>query len=197
MTVDTLERTIVQESLYLLALQQPVVASDLRFVSMAMKATTDIERIGDHCVNIAKTHADEHGPFVYVPLVDIERLGRIAQEMLHSAITAFVQRDVDRARAVIDNEMRRMYCIRSFSGNCGRYYNPRSRVRLCSRLVPALCRALPGADLRSLRRIAEWIVFSKPERASVRSLLSPPDRPENRSYPLRVTLDAACLEPVI
>jgi len=54
--VDTLERTIVQESLYLLALQQPVVASDLRFVSMAMKATTDIERIGDHCVNIARPH---------------------------------------------------------------------------------------------------------------------------------------------
>jgi phosphate transport system protein len=53
--IDAQDQEIETACLRLIALQQPVVASDLRLVSAVLKAVDDIERIGDHAVNIAKT----------------------------------------------------------------------------------------------------------------------------------------------
>jgi len=100
--VDDLEAAIEQEALMLIALQQPVVASDLRLVFTALKTTADIERIGDHFVNIARVARQmrREGVF-YAPLVDVPLLAGTVGGMLHEALEGVVHHDPERARAVI------------------------------------------------------------------------------------------------
>jgi phosphate transport system protein len=100
--VDALEDRLETSCIQVLAIQQPVVASDLRFITTVMKVATDVERIGDHAVNIAKTVGRMRAAGVwYRPLVDINRLGDMACRMLHDALEALVHRDTERAQAVI------------------------------------------------------------------------------------------------
>ena len=99
--VDRMDADIEARCLRLLALQQPL-ASDLRFIGSTLKVITDIERIGDHAVDIAKIArrmADE-GVF-YRPLVDVPRLGAMTGAMLHAALEAFVHHDMARVDEVI------------------------------------------------------------------------------------------------
>jgi phosphate transport system protein len=100
--IDRLEEPVEQQCLRVFALQQPVLASDLRLVSTILKVATDIERIGDHTVNIARTgqRLMREGA-IYRPLVDIPRLAEMTRAMLHDALEAIVHHDVARAERVI------------------------------------------------------------------------------------------------
>jgi phosphate transport system protein len=98
--VDRLELEIDQICTSILALQQPF-ARDLRFVTTAMKITTDLERIADLAVNICERALELNEEPQLKPLVDIPVMARKAQEMVRGALDAFVQRDPDSARAVI------------------------------------------------------------------------------------------------
>src|SRR5262249_13532497 len=84
----------------LLALQHPV-AVDLRFVVTSTKLTVDLERVGDLAVNIAETAVRylEHRPIK--PLIDLPRMSRIAQQMLSTALDAFLTRSASRAQSVL------------------------------------------------------------------------------------------------
>ena len=84
----------------LLALHQPM-AADLRTIVAAVKINTDLERVGDLAVNVAEAGKRylQHPPVK--PLIDIPRMGNIAQEMLRDALDAFVRRDVGLAEAVL------------------------------------------------------------------------------------------------
>jgi len=84
----------------LLALHQPM-AADLRTIVAAVKINTDLERVGDLAVNVAEAGKRylEHPPVK--PLIDIPRMGDIAQLMLRDALDAFVRRDVALAEAVL------------------------------------------------------------------------------------------------
>ena len=84
----------------LLALHQPM-AADLRAIVAAVKINTDLERVGDLAVNIAEAAKRyvEHPPVK--PLIDIPRMGDIAQDMLHNALDAFVRRDMSLAEDVL------------------------------------------------------------------------------------------------
>jgi phosphate transport system protein len=85
----------------LLALQQPM-ASDLRFLVGAIKINSDLERIADQAVSIAlRAQALITQPEVK-PLIDIPRMARLAQEMVRKSLDAFVGRDAELARTVID-----------------------------------------------------------------------------------------------
>jgi len=90
----------------LLALHQPM-AVDLRAIVAAVKINTDLERVGDLAVNIAEATKRylQHPPVK--PLIDIPRMGDIAQGMLRDALDAFVRRDVTLAEAVLaeDDEL--------------------------------------------------------------------------------------------
>jgi phosphate transport system protein len=90
----------------LLALHQPM-AADLRAIVAAVKINTDLERVGDLAVNIAEagTRYLQHAPVK--PLIDIPRMGAIAQRMLRDALDAFVRRDTALAEAVLraDDEL--------------------------------------------------------------------------------------------
>src|SRR5882757_5588531 len=86
--------------LQVLARRQPV-ASDLRFITMALKLVTDLERIGDLGVNICERVVELNAEPPLKPYVDLPNMAREVQEMLHEALDAFVASDADRAQRVI------------------------------------------------------------------------------------------------
>lgn len=103
--IDQLEVEIDERVVQLLALQHPM-ATDLRFVFAVVKACRDIERIGDHAVNIAGAG---HRAAAHPPLPEIREIWEIGdrvRRMLSRALGALVNRDADTARAVIaEDEM--------------------------------------------------------------------------------------------
>lgn len=103
--IDGLEVEMDERVLELLALRHPM-AGDLRLVFVALKASNDIERVGDHAVNIARSSSRL---IRHPPLPDILEIGEIGGQvrgMLGDALDAMVTRDVDRARAVIARDRR-------------------------------------------------------------------------------------------
>jgi phosphate transport system protein len=89
----------------LLALHQPM-AKDLRTIVASVKTNTDLERVGDLAVNIAEAGRRylTHAPVK--KLIDIPRMGEIAQAMLRDALDAFVKRDTRLAQHVLDQDDR-------------------------------------------------------------------------------------------
>jgi phosphate transport system protein len=89
----------------LLALHQPM-ATDLRAIVAAVKINTDLERVGDLAVNIAEAGKRyiTHPPVKQ--LIDIPRMGDIAQAMLRDALDAFVKRDTSLAQQVLNEDDR-------------------------------------------------------------------------------------------
>jgi phosphate transport system protein len=87
----------------LLALHQPM-ATDLRAIVAAVKINTDLERVGDLAVNIAEagTRYISHPPVK--KLIDIPKMGDIAQSMLRDALDAFVKRDTRLAHQVLNED---------------------------------------------------------------------------------------------
>ena len=101
--VNQLHIDIDEIALELIALRQPA-ATDLRFITAAMKINTDLERIGDQAINIIdKTESLLSVPPVK-PLIDIPRMADIAEEMLKDALDAFVRGDDDLAYRTIERD---------------------------------------------------------------------------------------------
>jgi phosphate transport system protein len=89
----------------LFALYQPM-AADLRAIVSAVKINTDLERVGDLAVNIAEA---AHRYVQHTPvkkLIDIPHMALIAQTMLRDALDAFVRRDIELARHVLNEDDR-------------------------------------------------------------------------------------------
>lgn len=87
----------------LLALRQPM-ASDLRFLVAGIKINSDLERIGDQAVSIALRARSLIVQPPVKPLIDIPRMAHLAQEMVRKSLDAFVRRDPDLARSVIESD---------------------------------------------------------------------------------------------
>jgi len=91
--INTLEVEIEQLAVSLLALQQPM-ARDLRFIVGTIKVSSDLERVGDHAVNIAESALhliDEGGSLTPIP--ELEDMTRRARSMLRDALDAFTRAD--------------------------------------------------------------------------------------------------------
>ncbi|MFP4456481.1 MAG: phosphate signaling complex protein PhoU [Clostridia bacterium] len=101
--VDDLEYELEVECLSLLATQQPL-AKDLRLVGATLKVITDLERIADHAVDISKITLSLQGQKLIKPLIDIPRMAEYAVKMLHEAVTALINEDLELARKVIDDD---------------------------------------------------------------------------------------------
>lgn len=149
--INELEKEIDARVTRLLALRQPV-AKDLRFLIMALKINTDLERMGDNAAKIAframklnRSRARLGEAFEETP-----RMGMIAEDMIHRTLDAFVNRDAQLAKTVLpaDEEVDRI------------------RDRVYSNLIELMQRvpeAVPdGVDLmfvvRSLERVADHAV---------------------------------------
>jgi phosphate transport system protein len=101
--INRLHLEIDDRCFKLLALYQPM-AVDLRMIVAAVKINSDLERVGDLAVNVAEASERyvEHAPVK--PLIDIPRMGSLAQGMLDQALKAFVSRDVEAAQAVLTQD---------------------------------------------------------------------------------------------
>lgn len=101
--IDQLELAIDELCLQILARRQPV-ASDLRFVTTALKLVTDLERIADLCVNICERVIELAADFQLQSNNPISKIAEIAQGMLHDALDAFVAGDAIKASQVVERD---------------------------------------------------------------------------------------------
>ncbi len=85
----------------LLALQQPM-ARDLRVISTAIKIITDLERMGDLAVDIARVTLRLSGQPLIKPLIDVPRMMESTQKMTRISLDAYVQEDPDQVLCLID-----------------------------------------------------------------------------------------------
>lgn len=110
MEVDAQERNIEQLCYKLLLMQQPV-ASDLRLVSATMKMITDMERIGDHAADISELTLLMAGKPYIREITDIEQMAKETTVMVTNSVDAYVNRDLDLARKVIqmDDEVDELF----------------------------------------------------------------------------------------
>jgi phosphate transport system protein len=98
--VDRAEVEIEEAAIQLLALQQPV-AVDLRLLLGILKINNDLERIGDHAVNIAEGAMRMVTQRPVKPFIDIPHMAQVAKSMLKDSLDSFVNRDPALARTVI------------------------------------------------------------------------------------------------
>jgi len=99
------------ETMVVLATQQPIMAHDLRLLASILEITGELERIGDYGKGIAKIALILGDQPPVKPLIDLPRMAAIGVEMLHKAISAFVSGDADAARAipVMDDQVDQLY----------------------------------------------------------------------------------------
>jgi phosphate transport system protein len=101
--INRLDIEIDEMAMRLLALRQPM-ATDLRFITSAMKIGSDLERIGDLAVNIAERTLDLLKVPPLKPLIDIPRMASLAQGMVRDVLNAFVNGDADLAKNVCQRD---------------------------------------------------------------------------------------------
>jgi len=101
--VDKYNWSIENNCLKLLALQQPM-AHDLRVIAAAMKIISDIERMGDYCVDIAKFTIE----LIKLPLLPLNKnltnMFELVEKMLCDSLDAFINRDINFILSVVDQD---------------------------------------------------------------------------------------------
>jgi phosphate transport system protein len=101
--INTYDVEIDEECIRLIALRQPT-ARDLRFVTTAMKITTDLERMGDYAVDIGERVLELNEEPQLKPYIDLPRMAEISQAMVRDALQAFLDRDTQLAYEVINRD---------------------------------------------------------------------------------------------
>ncbi len=101
--INTLEMVIDEKCLEVLARRQPA-ARDLRFITLALKIVTDLERIGDQCANICKRARELNQEPSLKPYIDLPRMAQAASDMVKEALDAFVRGDDTLAIKVCEDD---------------------------------------------------------------------------------------------
>jgi phosphate transport system protein len=143
--IDQLEVEIDDMAIHLLA--KAPLASDLRLVTVAMKISQNLERVGDEATKIAKRARDlSQEPPVKVT-VDLPRMAKLALDMLKAALDAFVNRDPATARALIPRDKEVDGINKQITNHLAQYMveNP-DTIKRCLNLITIS---------RSLERIAD------------------------------------------
>lgn len=97
--IDAMEVEIEEQCVSLLALQQPM-ARDLRMLTSALKIANDLERVGDHAVNIAQSADRLAQSRPITPEPEIVEMARLTRQMLSDALEAFIRGDAEAGREV-------------------------------------------------------------------------------------------------
>lgn len=101
--IDQLETDVEEMCLNLLALQQPM-AKDLRMLMAALKISNDLERVGDHAVNIAQSAQRVAPTKAVTPEPEIQEMARLARGMLSDSLEAFIRGDTAAARELVKRD---------------------------------------------------------------------------------------------
>jgi len=97
--IDTLRWEAEDAAMTLIATQGPM-AGDLRVIAASLQIFTDLERMGDYAVGIAKVVLKTIDEPLLKPLVDIPRMAQLARAMLADVTTAFIESDAEAAREI-------------------------------------------------------------------------------------------------
>jgi phosphate transport system protein len=100
--LDRYEIEIDEAAIHILT--KAPLATDLRLTTVAMKISQNLERVGDEAVTIARRAIDLGTEPQLKPYVDLPRMATMALEMLRDAISAFINREADKARAVVPRD---------------------------------------------------------------------------------------------
>ena len=100
--IDQLEIEVDEVAIGLLS--KAPLASDLRLITVAMKISHDLERVGDEATTISRRAVELSQEPQLKPYIDIPRMAKMALEMLGYALDAFVNADPEKARAVIPRD---------------------------------------------------------------------------------------------
>jgi phosphate transport system protein len=129
--IDELEHEINNKAIILIAKESPV-AGDLRKIVVALKISSEVERIADNAVNIAKSTLHIGNEKHIKEIVDIPKMMDLALEMLSDALTAFLNEDVELARkcAAKDDKVDEMYgiLIKELMGYIQQYPNQTNQI---------------------------------------------------------------------
>ncbi|MBU3154687.1 phosphate signaling complex protein PhoU [Clostridium estertheticum] len=108
--VDVMEREIEDKAIRLIAMQQPL-AIDLRNIFTTTKIVTDLERMADYAVDVAKITVRLKDEKYIKQLVDIPRMAEIVVLMIRDSLDAYVSGDIEKAYAVCkrDDEVDDIY----------------------------------------------------------------------------------------
>ncbi|WP_125154631.1 phosphate signaling complex protein PhoU [Clostridium rectalis] len=101
--VDNMQREIEDKCIKLIAKEQPL-ATDLRRIFTTTKIVTDLERMADHAVDIAKIAIRLKNENFIKPVVDIPRMSDIVKEMIRESLDAYVESDVEKAYKVCEED---------------------------------------------------------------------------------------------
>jgi phosphate transport system protein len=102
-TINQLEIEIDEKGHALFALCQPV-ASDLRLLTMILKINTDLERMGDHAVNISQKNQILMGEAILKTSFPFEAMTHAVQKMVRDALDSFMNENVELARKVLSSD---------------------------------------------------------------------------------------------
>ena len=100
--IDQLEIEVDEMAIGLLS--KAPLASDLRLITVAMKISHDLERVGDEATTISRRAVELSQEPQLKPYIDIPRMAKMALEMLGDALEAFVNANPEKARAVIPRD---------------------------------------------------------------------------------------------
>lgn len=100
--LDQFEIEIDDTAIHLLA--KAPLATDLRLITVAMKISQNLERVGDEAVTISRRAIDLGAEPQLKPYVDLPRMATMSLEMLRDGLTSFVNRDPEKARAVVPRD---------------------------------------------------------------------------------------------
>jgi phosphate transport system protein len=108
--IDDMELNIEERCIKLIATQQPL-AGDLREIFTTLKIITDMERMADYAVDIAKVTLRLAGQEYIKPLIDIPRMADLVREMVRDCLKAYINKDLDMANSISkkDDEIDGLY----------------------------------------------------------------------------------------
>ncbi len=157
--INSMENALCDHCAILLAKEQPV-ASDLRHIVGAIKIITQLERIADHGVHLAKKAIVLADQTYISPIVNLPRMEEIGRTMLVDALNAFVDRDSEAAEEIASRD-----------GQIDELYNQVTRVVL-TYILEDNTKIEQGIELINVARflerfgdhvknICEWVIFSE------------------------------------
>ncbi|MFP3321552.1 phosphate signaling complex protein PhoU [Planococcus sp. SIMBA_160] len=108
--INRLEEELNDQVILLIAKQSPV-ATDLRRLIVTIKVASDMERVGDYAVNIAKETIRIGQQDLLEPISKIQRMHELATSMLRQGIDALIEEDVEKAKEIadLDDEVDALY----------------------------------------------------------------------------------------
>lgn len=157
--INRIDREINEKSIWLFAKESPV-ATDLRRILSSIKIATDLERVGDLAVNIAKSTIRIADKELFKPLKDITSMAEKGKSMLTQVMEAYNEENADRAREVadLDNNLDEMYgrLVQELIGHMVEQPDIQSQVTQ----LAFVCRDLERVG-DHVTNISEHIIFMK------------------------------------